>query len=98
MQHAPPAVLESLRGAHWQRVAEEGVEVAGKIFIDKHPFNSLKLPVIAKLFPDGTKILFACRDPRDIVLSCFRHRFRMCAPIYQLLNGSMEPPATTMRS
>lgn len=84
LQHAPSAVLESLRAAYWQRVAGEGIDVSGKIFIDKHPFNSLKLPLIAKLFPDA-KILFACRDPRDIVLSCFRRRFRMCAPIYQLL-------------
>jgi hypothetical protein len=37
------------------------------------------------LFPDA-KILFACRDPRDVVLSCFRHRFRMSAPIYELLS------------
>jgi hypothetical protein len=36
------------------------------------------------LFPHA-KILFACRDPRDIVLSCFRHRFQMSAPIYELL-------------
>jgi hypothetical protein len=30
--------------------------------------------------------MFACRDPRDIVLSCFRRRFRMSAPIYELLS------------
>ena len=84
LQHATPAVLEKLRAAYWQRVASEGVDVAGKMFIDKHPFNTLKLPLIARLFPNA-KILFACRDPRDIVLSCFRRRFRMCAPIYQLL-------------
>ena len=58
--------------------------MAGKLFVDKHPLNTLKLPLIAKLFPDA-KILFACRDPRDIVLSCFRHRFQMSAPIYELL-------------
>src|SRR6185437_8379000 len=46
--------------------------------------NSLKLPLIAHLFP-GAKILFACRDPRDIVLSCFCHRFGMSAPTYELL-------------
>jgi hypothetical protein len=47
--------------------------------------NTLKLPLIARLFPDA-KILFACRDPRDVVLSCFRHRFRMNAPMYELLS------------
>ena len=78
------AALEPLRAAYWRRVAEAGVAVAGRVFVDKHPLNSLKLPLIARLFPDA-KIVFACRDPRDVVLSCFRHRFRMSAPFYELL-------------
>ena len=82
--NAPAATLEALRGAYWQRVEQAGVAVAGKVFVDKNPLNTLKLPLINRLFPDA-KILFACRDPRDIVLSCFRHRFKMSAPIYELL-------------
>lgn len=82
--HASPATLDALRDAYWRRVAQEGVDVRGRIFVDKNPLNTLKLPLIARLFPEA-KILFACRDPRDIVLSCFRHRFRMSAPIYELL-------------
>ena len=82
--HAPPATLEALRSAYWRRVAQAGADVTGKVFVDKNPLNTLKLPLIARLFPQA-KILFACRDPRDIVLSCFRHRFRMSAPIYELL-------------
>lgn len=81
---APPSVLDALRQAYWRRVAEAGAEVRGKVFVDKNPLNTLKLPLIARLFPKA-KILFACRDPRDVVLSCFRHRFRMSAPIYELL-------------
>ncbi len=81
---ASPAALDSARAAYWRRVASTGVEVADKIFVDKHPLNTLKLPLIARLFPDA-KIIFACRDPRDIVLSCFRHRFEMSAAIYELL-------------
>ncbi len=81
---APPATYETLRGAYWRRVAQTGVAVAGKIFVDKNPLNTLKLPLIARLFPRA-KILVACRDPRDVVLSCFRHRFRMSAPIYEML-------------
>src|SRR5205823_7949719 len=46
--------------------------------------NTLKLPLIARLFPRA-KILFACRDPRDVVLSCFRRRFRMNPAMYQML-------------
>ena len=82
--NAPPAVYEALRTAYWRRVAQAGANVAGKVFVDKNPLNTLKLPLIARLFPQA-KILVACRDPRDIVLSCFRHRFRMSAPVYEML-------------
>jgi Flp pilus assembly protein TadD len=85
LSRATPAKLESLRAAYWQRVADAGVAVAGKVFVDKNPLNTIKLPLIARLFPNA-KILFACRDPRDVVLSCFRHRFKMSAPIYELLS------------
>jgi tetratricopeptide (TPR) repeat protein len=85
LAQASPAELEPLRAAYWRLVADAGVDVTGKMFVDKHPLNTLKLPLIARLFP-AAKILFACRDPRDIVLSCFRHRFKMSAPIYELLS------------
>jgi tetratricopeptide (TPR) repeat protein len=85
LTRATPATLEALRAAYWRLVAGAGVDVAGKMFVDKYPLNTLKLPVIARLFPEA-KILFACRDPRDVVLSCFRHRFKMNAPIYELLS------------
>jgi tetratricopeptide (TPR) repeat protein len=81
---ADPRSLERLRAHYWQLVRAGGVDVAGKMFVDKYPLNTLKLPLIARLFPHA-KILFACRDPRDVVLSCFRHRFNMSAPIYELL-------------
>ncbi|HLZ76815.1 tetratricopeptide repeat-containing sulfotransferase family protein [Phenylobacterium sp.] len=76
--------LAPLRAAYWERVRAEGAEVAGKLFVDKHPLNTLKLPLIARLFPDA-KILFAQRDPRDVVLSCYRRRFAMSGSAYQLL-------------
>jgi tetratricopeptide (TPR) repeat protein len=85
LARATPATLERFRAAYWRLVSAAGVDAAGKLFVDKHPLNTLKLPLIARLFPDA-KILFACRDPRDVVLSCFRHRFRMSAPIYELLS------------
>jgi hypothetical protein len=85
LMRASPASLEPLRAAYWRLAAEAGIDIAGKVFVDKHPLNTLKLPLISRLFPRA-KILFACRDPRDVVLSCFRHRFRMSAPIYELLS------------
>jgi tetratricopeptide (TPR) repeat protein len=76
--------LGALRERYWQEVRATGIELAGKVFVDKHPLHSLKLPLIARLFPNA-KILFAHRDPRDVVLSCFRRRFSMNPAMYQLL-------------
>ncbi len=52
---------------YWHEVREAGLDITGKVFVDKHPLHSLKLPLIARLFPRA-KILFAHRDPRDVVL------------------------------
>jgi tetratricopeptide (TPR) repeat protein len=84
LAQAGEADLEPLRAAYWARVRAEGAAIEGKVFVDKHPLNTLKLPLIAKLFPDA-KILFARRDPRDVILSCYRRRFAMSGSAYQLL-------------
>jgi hypothetical protein len=76
--------LQSLRDAYWRRVTEAGADVSGRVFVDKYPLNTLKLPLLVKLFPNA-KIVIARRDPRDVVFSCFRRRFRMNYPMYQLL-------------
>jgi len=76
--------LSRYRDLYWKRVREFGIEPDGKVFLDKLPFNAVKLPLIAKLFPEA-KILVAMRDPRDAVLSCFRRRFRINAFMYELL-------------
>jgi hypothetical protein len=88
---ATPAVLEACREAYLQRaaaaLASDGVVgfPSDKLLVDVEPLNTLKLLLIAILFP-GAKILFACRDPRDVVFSCFRHRFNMSGPSYELLS------------
>jgi hypothetical protein len=76
--------LDRYRAAYWTAARRCGVDPNGKVFIDKYPLNILKLPLIAKLFPHA-KILLARRDPRDVVLSCFRRRFQMSPPMYELL-------------
>jgi tetratricopeptide (TPR) repeat protein len=80
----PGNALPELRAAYWREVRDAGVDVTDKVFVDKHPLNTLKLPLIARMFPKA-RILFAYRDPRDVVLSCFRRRFRMNPAMYQLL-------------
>ena len=72
------------RDAYWSKVSNFGVEPRGRVFIDKMPLSSVMLPVISKLFPNA-RILFARRDPRDVVLSCFRRRFVLNRSMYQLV-------------
>ena len=79
-----PDEAHHYRDAYWSAVRSFGVEPSGRVFIDKMPLASVQLPIIAKLFPEA-RILFAIRDPRDVVLSCFRRRFAMNASMYELL-------------
>lgn len=69
-----PEEADALRRAYWASVREFGVEPSGKVFVDKAPLSTLWLPLVAKLFPEA-RVLFAVRDPRDVVLSAFKHRF-----------------------
>lgn len=70
------AELEPYRQDYWRRVSATGLNLKKPVFIDKMPFYSVVQGCIAKLFPRA-KILFALRDPRDVVLSCFRRRLAM---------------------
>ena len=65
---------DALRDDYWKRVRGYGVEPAGRVFVDKNPLDVLWLPLVAKLFPEA-RVLMARRDPRDVVVSSFRHRF-----------------------
>lgn len=85
LANAADAELDEYRRRYWNAVAAAGVSVAGKVFVDKYPLNTLKWPVIARLFPKA-KIVFCLRDPRDVVLSCFRRQFRMSAPMFEMLS------------
>jgi tetratricopeptide (TPR) repeat protein len=83
---ATDAELVAFRTAYWRRARSAGATLERRLFIDKQPMNSLHLPVIARLFP-GARILFARRDPRDVVLSCFRRRFLINRYTYHLLTA-----------
>jgi tetratricopeptide (TPR) repeat protein len=98
LARAPESELRMLRAAYWDGVRKAGVDVSGKLFVDKYPLNTLKLPLIARLFPRA-KVLFASRDPRDVVLSCFRRRFKMNPAMYELLTlpGAAAFYAAVMR-
>ncbi|MBU1188764.1 MAG: sulfotransferase [Gammaproteobacteria bacterium] len=75
----PPEQLEEYRRSYWQRLdavhAQTGeAHAQAGVVIDKLPLNSVLLPVIAVLFPEA-KILFAVRDPRAVVFSCWQQLF-----------------------
>nr|MBP6690004.1 sulfotransferase [Hyphomonadaceae bacterium] len=75
--------INSIRTEYWRRVRAE-TEIGDRIVVDKLPLNVIFLPLIRRVFPEA-KILFALRDPRDVVLSCFQQRFGMNAAMVQFL-------------
>lgn len=86
------------RDRYWKRVGAEGISLKKPVFVDKMPLNSVVLCVIAKLFPRA-HILFALRDPRDVVFSCFRRRFVMTRQMFELttLEGASSYYAAVMQ-
>ncbi|HTT96553.1 MAG TPA: sulfotransferase [Rhizomicrobium sp.] len=79
------ADLDAARQTYWDRVREHAPDVRGKVLVDKQPFNTVRIPLIAKLFPDA-KILFAIRDPRDVVFSCYRRPFAVNTTMVEFLD------------
>lgn len=72
---ADEAALAGWRRTYWQRVAEYLPQRRpDAVFIDKLPLNSVFMPLMQRLFP-GACFIFALRDPRDVVLSCFMQGF-----------------------
>jgi tetratricopeptide (TPR) repeat protein len=90
--------LSLARDIYWQNVQASGGDFRGKVLVDKHPFNSLKLPLIAKLFPQA-RIVLALRDPRDVVFSCFRRHLGIDYVRRELLTieGAAQLYDATMR-
>jgi hypothetical protein len=68
------ATADRFRNAYWQAVADSGVDVTDRVFVDMNPLRGISLPIIARLFPDA-RIVVMRRDPRDVVWSCFRRHF-----------------------
>jgi tetratricopeptide (TPR) repeat protein len=80
-----PTGIERYRGFFLERLRRNGIEPKGRTIVDQTALNTLHLPVIAKLFPEA-KIVFALRDPRDVVLSCFRRLFALTPYLYEFLD------------
>lgn len=90
------AEADHWRAGYWATVRAHGVDTArGRLFLDKAPAGTLTIPLIAKLFPKA-RIIFAVRDPRDVVLSCLRSAFQMNAMTYAFT--SLEGTASCYRA
>lgn len=85
LAHASEEDLKHHRTVYWQRVRQLGADVEGKLYVDKYPLSSIKLPLVTRLFPNA-KILFALRDPRDVLFSCFRRSFSLNTSMFELLD------------
>ncbi len=79
-----PDDIETVRSAYWREVLARNEIPPGVQVIDKLPLNIVVLPLIKAVFPDA-KIIFALRDPRDVVLSCYQQRFGMNVGMAQFL-------------
>jgi hypothetical protein len=92
--------IEAVRERYWNGM--EGAlrqPIGQRTLIDKNPELTMLLPLVARVFPD-MKILFALRDPRDVVVSCFSQRLPLNAVSvhYLTLEGTAKKYARTMRS
>jgi tetratricopeptide (TPR) repeat protein len=74
LDHVPGAVRQQARTTYWQQTEAILDQPLGEcLLLDKNPGMTILLPVVNWAFPE-MKILFALRDPRDVVLSCFMQK------------------------
>lgn len=95
----PTPEADRARAAYWAAVGPLAAAGGGRpVLVDKLPLNSVRLPVIARLFP-AARIVFAVRDPRDVVLGCYRRRFRLNGAMAEFLSlqGTAEYYAAAMQ-
>jgi Flp pilus assembly protein TadD len=81
------AQCDALRAEYERLAAGTGLLRPGSHLVDKNPLNLLRLPVIARLFPEAPVVL-ALRHPCDVLLSCYMQNFR--SPAFALICASLE--------
>jgi Sulfotransferase family len=93
------STLDEYRKRYWARVEESRPQLPqDKIFVDKLPLNTMFIPLITRLFPQA-RFIFAIRDPRDVVLSCFTRAFGLNEAMrnFLTLDGTARYYAAVMR-
>ncbi|MCW1382216.1 sulfotransferase [Novosphingobium sp. KCTC 2891] len=98
LDSAPEADLAAFRAAYWEHVRGAGLAVDGQCFVDMDPLKGIRLPLIARLFPEA-RVLLVRRDPRDVVWSCFRTNFALtnAAMDFTTLEGAARHYDATMQ-
>ena len=73
--------------------------IGERLLLDKNPELTMLLPLVARVFPE-MRILFAVRDPRDVVISCFVQQLPL-NPVsvhYLTLESTAKKYARSMRA
>ena len=100
LDRTPLDDLNRVRQAYWSSM--EGAlrePIGGRLLIDKNPELTMLLPLVARVFPE-MRIVFALRDPRDVVISCFMQQLPL-NPVsvhYLTLEGTAKKYAKTMQA
>ncbi len=100
LDRTPLEDLNEARRTYWTSM--EGAlreSIDGRILIDKNPELTLLLPLVARVFPE-MKVLFALRDPRDVVISCFTQQLPL-NPVsvhYLTLEGTVKKYVRMMQA
>jgi len=77
--------IQELRREYWRMVEQGGIEIPeGSMLMEFRPFFSQHLALFAMVFPDS-KYIVTHRDPRDVVLSCFKKRSPVNRSMYEFL-------------
>jgi cytochrome c-type biogenesis protein CcmH/NrfG len=92
--------LQQARAAYF-RTMERCIDspIGNRLLLDKNPMFTVLIPAFVRIFPE-TRLLFALRDPRDVVLSRFMQVLPPTNPVsatFLTLEGTIEDYATVMR-
>ena len=92
------AHIEAAREEYLRGVREARQQPSRQVIVDKLPLNLVYLFLIHRLFPNA-RILFALRDPRDVVLSCYFQSFDLqgAMPYFLDLESTAAYYATAMQ-
>lgn len=78
--------MRNLRAEFGETLVQAGIDLRnGKMMFDQRPFYTRHLMTLAAILPEA-KFILAHRDPRDVVLSCYRHRSSPNVSMYEFLN------------